>query len=178
MKIDSLRLFDEKILRQKAEKIEKVDDTIVALAEQMIQTMTKHKGVGLAGNQVGVRKRIIVIDLKPCGYNGEPFAVINPEIVEASGSCVDDEGCLSFPELFLQVERPDKIKLVAQNLNGEKVEIYSSGLLARVLCHEIDHLEGVLLVDHVTGEQLEIATEFMKNYRTRKTEKSTKQEKA
>ncbi len=164
MKRDLLRLFDEQVLRQKAEKIEVIDESIIKLAQQMIETMVANNGIGLAGNQVGVLKQIIVVDLRPCGYKIEPFALINPEIVEAAGSDNDEEGCLSFPELFLQIARPEKIKVIAQNLKNEKVEVFADGLLTRILCHEIDHLNGVLFIDHANEEQQRIIKDFIDNF--------------
>ncbi len=164
MRINALRLYDEKILRQKAEKIEQIDKKIVALAQQMIEVMKKHKGVGLAGNQIGFRKQIITIDLQPCGYKTEPFALINPEIVDVSGAVVDEEGCLSFPGLYINIERPEKAKVVARNIKGEKIEIYAEGLLTRILCHEIDHLRGVLFIDYASKEQRVAIEEFFKKF--------------
>lgn len=168
MKVERLCLFDEKVLRQKAEKIEEIDEQIVELARQMIETMVKNRGVGLSGNQVGAKKRIVVIDLRPCGYKVEPFAMVNPEIAEMNGTVVDEEGCLSFPELFIHIERPAKIKVVAQNLAGEKVEIFADGLLSRILCHEIDHLNGVLFVDYADNGQKAIIKEYIGGFRKKR----------
>lgn len=159
-----MRLFDESVLRDKAAPIAKIDARVVELAQKLIDTMIKRKGVGISGNQVGVRKRIIAIDLRPCGYKVEPFALINPEIVEANGKARDEEGCLSFPELFIDIDRPEKVKVVAQNLQGEKVEIYADGLLTRILCHEIDHLDGVLFIDYANDEQKALIKEYTHSY--------------
>jgi len=168
VKIERLCLFDEKVLRQKAEKIEKIDRQIVELARQMIETLVKNRGVGLSGNQVGAKKRIVVVDLRPCGYKVEPFALVNPEITDTNGTVVDEEGCLSFPEFFIQIERPAKVKVVAQNLAGEKVEIFADGLLTRILCHEIDHLNGVLFVDYADNGQKNMIREYISGFRKKR----------
>jgi peptide deformylase len=111
----------------------------------MVETMNSADGVGLAAPQVGILKRVVVIDV------GEGvIKLINPEIIEAEGSQYDVEGCLSVPGEQGEVERPNKVKVKALNENGEEITIQGEGLLARALCHEIDHLDGILFVDKAT----------------------------
>lgn len=144
MALRNIRTLGDDILRKKCRVIDKIDDRIKTLAKDMIETMHKEDGVGLAGPQVGILKRIAVIDV------GEgPIVIINPEIIKREGSYIDIEGCLSIPGRQGEVERPEKVTVRALNENGEEVEITGEGLLARAFCHEIDHLDGVLFIDKV-----------------------------
>lgn len=144
MAIREIRKSGDEILRKKARKVEIVDDKIKELLDDMLETMHKNNGVGIAGPQVGILKRVIVIDL----YDGsEPLLLVNPEITKQKGSIEDEEGCLSFPNEFAKVIRPKEVTVVALNREGKKVTIKGKDLLARALCHEIDHLEGILFVD-------------------------------
>lgn len=130
------------ILRKKAKYVEKIDARVQTLVDDMIETMYHADGVGLAAPQVGVLKRIIVIDV------GEGVHVlINPEIIEEKGEQTDYEGCLSVPGVRAQVKRPEEVLVRALDRDGNEVEIRGNGLMARALCHEIDHLNGVLFLD-------------------------------
>ncbi|MFA7662723.1 MAG: peptide deformylase [Patescibacteria group bacterium] len=132
------------ILRKKCEPIKRIDDKVRFLAKEMLETMYKGHGVGLAGPQVGVSKNIFVID----AHKG-PLVIINPEIVEFSENKKTMlEGCLSVPGTDIDIERPEKIKLVYQDETGQKKELSASGLTARVVQHEYDHLFGRLIVDY------------------------------
>ena len=152
MAIRNIRLEKDEILKKKSREIEVIDDKIKELAQDMIDTMHKWDGVGLAGPQVGVLKRIIVIDLYE---EGMQFVLINPEIVEVKGEKVVEEGCLSFPNKFGKVERPKEVVVEALDLDGCKVTLKAKDLLAQALCHEIDHLNGVVFVDRVKPGTLE-----------------------
>ncbi len=135
---------DNETLRKKCREITEIDEKILTLAEDMKETMYEKNGVGLAAPQVGVLKRIIVIDV------GEgPITLINPVIVYKKGAKQDMEGCLSVPGVWGIVERPEQVIVRGLNLEGETVEIEASGLLAVAFCHEIDHLDGVLYTDKV-----------------------------
>ena len=142
MAIRNLRYEGDEILTKKSRPIEVIDDRIKELAEDMFDTMHKWDGLGLAGVQVGVLKRIIVIDL----YDGvSKFCLINPEIVELSDELMEvEEGCLSFPNQFGKVVRHKKVKVKALDLDGKKVTLEAEDLLAQALQHEIDHLDGEL----------------------------------
>lgn len=136
-----------KILREKSKKVEKVTPEILELAEEMTKIMKKHKGIGISAVQVGVPIRMIAVS--NCD-EGQSFIFINPEIKRVSRrEAVFSEGCLSFPDVFENISRPEKITVRARNLDWEDIEIVAEGLMARCLEHEIDHLEGVLFVDYV-----------------------------
>ena len=133
------------VLREPAVPIATVDDEVRALVSDMFETMDAALGIGLAANQVGVARRVAVIDAEE-----ERFAMINPVIVESSGSDRAEEGCLSIPDLFAEVARPDSVVLEHLDENGQTVRRELTGLLARAVQHEIDHLDGVMFIDHVS----------------------------
>ncbi|NFN87604.1 peptide deformylase [Clostridium sporogenes] len=144
MAIRNIRKYGDDLLRKKSRKIEKIDDRILTLLEDMAETMYSADGVGLAAPQVGILKRVVVIDV------GEGLIkLINPEIIETEGTETDVEGCLSVPGEQGEVERPYKVKVKALNEKGEEIVLEGEGLLARAFCHEIDHLDGILFVDKV-----------------------------
>lgn len=152
MAIRNLRYENDEILKKRSREIETIDEKINELAQDMMDTMHKYDGVGLAGVQVGILKRIIVIDL----YDEEnQYVLINPVIKQAKGEQIVDEGCLSFPNQFGKVRRPKNVVVEALNLNGKKVRIEASDLLAQAFCHEIDHLNGEVFVDKVEEGTLE-----------------------
>ena len=155
MAIRNLRYDKDEILRKRSRDIEVIDDKIKELALDMMETMHKYEGVGLAGPQVGILKRIIVIDLYE---EGTQFVLINPVIIKTKGEQVCEEGCLSFPNQFGKVVRPKEIEVVALDLNGNKVRVKGKDLLAQALAHEIDHLDGKLFTDIVVPGTLETVT--------------------
>jgi peptide deformylase len=155
MAIRNLRYDKDEILRKRSREIEVIDDKIKELAEDMIETMHKFDGVGLAAPQVGILKRIIVIDLYE---EGTQFVLINPVIVKEKGEQLVDEGCLSFPNQFGKVKRPKEVEVVALDINGKKVRVKGKDLLAQALAHEIDHLDGKVFVDIVEPGTLEKIT--------------------
>ena len=159
MAIRNLRYGDDEILRKKAREIEVIDYKIKELAQDMIDTMHKYDGVGLAGPQVGILKRIIVIDLYE---EGSQYILINPVIIKAKGEQIVDEGCLSFPNQYGKVRRPKSIVVEALNIDGKKVRVEGKDLLAQALSHEIDHLNGEVFVDKVEEGTLETITEQQK----------------
>ncbi|MEZ0535788.1 peptide deformylase [Caldicellulosiruptoraceae bacterium PP1] len=154
MAIRKIRHIGDDVLRKKARTVEKFDGRLKQLIQDMLETMYEANGVGLAAPQVGILKRVIVIDA-----GDGPIAVINPTITSYEGSSIDIEGCLSVPEQWGEVERPEKVVVKGFDENGNEIQIEAEGLLARAFCHEIDHLEGVLFVDKVirfvTKEELE-----------------------
>lgn len=146
MAIRQIRLNGDEILRKKAREVDTVDDKIRELLHDMLDTMHKYNGVGLAGPQVGILKRVIVIDL----YDGEePLLLVNPRIIKSKGKQEVDEGCLSFPNEYAKIIRPKEVVVEALNENGDKVKIVAKDLLAQALSHEIDHLDGILFVDNI-----------------------------
>ena len=154
MALREIRLDGDPLLRKKSKEITEVNERIKILLDDMVETMQNANGVGLAAPQVGILRRAIVIDV-----GEEKLKAINPEIIETSGSIVDLEGCLSIPGISGTVKRPEKVKVKFLDENGNEKIIEAFGLLARVLCHEIDHLDGILYTDKVietfTNEELE-----------------------
>jgi peptide deformylase len=143
-----VRLLGDPVLRQRADEVEEIDDELRELAEEMFETMYTEEGIGLAAPQVGVSKRLFVMDIRE--DEAEPQAVVNPVIIEQSGSERGEEGCLSLPGLIGTVERPACIVMEGLDLDGRPLRIEASDLLARCIQHEIDHLDGVLFIDHLS----------------------------
>lgn len=140
-----LRYREDDVLYKKCKEVTKFDEKLAILLDDMYDTMTKANGVGLAAPQVGIIKRAVVID------TGEgKIELINPQIIETSGSQVGNEGCLSFPGVWGEVERPDYVKVRAYDRHGKEFELEGKELLARAICHECDHLDGVVFTSHVT----------------------------
>ncbi|OAA82720.1 peptide deformylase [Clostridium ljungdahlii] len=144
MALRNVRKYGDSILRKKSRKVEEINERIHVLLEDMEETLYEEDGVGLAAPQVGVLKRVIVIDV------GEGILkLVNPEIIYSEGKAIDIEGCLSIPGSEGEVERPEKVKVKALNEKGEEIIIEGEDLLARALCHEIDHLNGILFIDKI-----------------------------
>lgn len=157
-------IYPNEILKTKAEKVKEFNEEIKNLVNDMFETMYKRGGVGLAANQVGVLKQVVVIDLhsRTEKQGKEQIVLINPEIVAQEGEIVKEEGCLSLPGLYRKVKRATYVKVKAQNLNGEDFEIEGEDLLARALQHEIDHLNGVVFIDRLSPLQKRLALEKYK----------------
>lgn len=148
MAIRTIRTYGDELLRKKSRVVDEINPRILLLIKDMVETMYNAKGLGLAAPQVGILKRIIVIDVG----NG-PIALINPEIIEMEGSNISNEGCLSIPGVQKNVERPEKVIVKALSEKGEELLIPGEGLLAKAFCHEIDHLDGVLFVDKAIEDE-------------------------
>lgn len=132
----------DEILKKKSRSIEEINKKIIDLLDDMVDTLYENKGAGLAAPQVGFLKRMIVVDV------GEGLIeLINPEIIEAKGEVIDDEGCLSIPGVVGTVKRPEYVRIKGLNRNGETVEYEGRDFLARAFCHEVDHLDGILYTD-------------------------------
>lgn len=157
MAVLQIRHMGDPVLRKKAEPVSELTGEIDKLIEDMTETMYLNQGLGLAANQVGVLKRIIVYDNVEAGYGMDPQALINPEIVAAGGSVKDEEGCLSIPEIKDIVERSEKITVTGIDRSGRDVKIEIEGLLARAIQHEIDHLDGILFVDRLGAVKKNLA---------------------
>jgi peptide deformylase len=142
MAIRNIRLEGEEVLRKVSREVDVIDEKILTLLKDMAETMYKADGVGLAAPQVGILKRVVVIDV-----GDGLLELINPKIVEQEGEQIEVEGCLSIPNLVGEVKRPARVVVEALNPRGEKVVINADGLLAIALCHEIDHLDGILFKD-------------------------------
>jgi len=141
--------FPDPRLRNVAEPVEKVDDEIRQLVDDMFETMYDAPGIGLAAIQINVAKRVIVIDVSE--DKSEPLCLINPEILEKEGEETMDEGCLSVPEIYETVTRAEKIRVRALDREGNSFEMHADGLLAVCIQHEIDHLDGKLFVDYLSN---------------------------
>jgi peptide deformylase len=143
-----IRVIGDPVLKQRAAEVTDVDGALVALVDRMFTTMYEAPGLGLAAPQVGVRKRLFVYDI-----DGEPKVLVNPEIVESSGEWAYEEGCLSVPDLAWEIVRPKQVHLRGFDLDGNEVDLEADELEARLFQHELDHLDGVLLVEHLTDDQ-------------------------
>ena len=152
MAIRQIRLEKDEILKKKSREVEVIDEKIQTLIDDMIETMYKYNGVGLAAVQVGILKRVVVIDID----DGTGVKVlINPKITKAKGEQEVDEGCLSFPNQYAKVIRPKELTVEALDRDGKKIVIKAKDLLAQAIAHELDHLEGITFVDQMIPGTLE-----------------------
>ena len=163
MAVRPIRIYGDPVLREKARPVEETTAALRRLAEDMFDTMIEAEGIGLAAPQVGETVRMYVVNLAAMrpelfldrggpSLEGDPdhLVLVNPRVVKQEGEQTGEEGCLSFPELYDKVTRPDVVRVEATDLDGRPLEIEGCGLLARVLIHEFDHLEGVLFIDHLS----------------------------
>lgn len=142
-----IRTYGDPVLKQVTKEVEEIDGRVNSLVDQMFETMYAAPGVGLAANQVGVMRRVFVYDA-----GDGPTAVINPKIIESSGEWMFEEGCLSVPDLSFPILRPKDVHLVGYDLEGNEISIEASEYLGRVFQHEMDHLDGVLLIERLDDE--------------------------
>ncbi|HEY3672177.1 MAG TPA: peptide deformylase [Acidimicrobiia bacterium] len=156
-----LRLFGDPVLKQRAREVEEIDADLVTLVHGMYDTMDLEDGVGLAAPQVGVRKRLFTFDLHE---DEGPGVVINPEIVEREGEVLSEEGCLSVPGYRFEVVRSERVTMRGLDLDGNEIVLEGDDLLARMVQHEIDHLDGLLVLDRVEPE---VRREALRDMRTR-----------
>ena len=156
-----LRYYGDPVLRKRAEPVAEITETERQLAVQMLETLyATGNGIGLAATQVGVLKRLIVVDIgEEDDETYQPLVLFNPEILSAEGEAFADEGCLSIPDVTAEVKRPEKIALEAIDIQNESVRLEVDGLLARVLQHEVDHLNGVLFIDRISGLKRQLLKE-------------------
>ena len=141
----------DSILRKKSATLEKVDDSLRELLDDMLETMYSAPGIGLAGVQIGILKRLIVIDISKDEEKKSPLFLINPVIISKSNNTsVYEEGCLSLPGYFAEIERPAECQIEYVDYNGKKKDMKASGLLATCIQHEIDHLNGILFIDYLS----------------------------
>jgi peptide deformylase len=153
-----IHLYDEAVLRKKARAVRKVDDELMTLIHGMFDTMHNANGIGLAANQVGSLRRVIVIDIAEINKKEDataetvpqkPMVLLNPEVLAEEGEWIMEEGCLSIPEIREEVDRPQSIRVKYNDLEFNDLELEAHGLLSRVLLHEIDHINGVLFIDRL-----------------------------
>ena len=153
MAIRTIREYGDEILKKRSKEVDVIDDKIRELIADMMETMHKYNGLGLAAPQVGILKRVIVIDLYE---DGPQLALVNPVLEKVKGHQVVDEGCLSFPNQFAKVDRPAEVVVTGLDENGKKTKIVAKGLLAQALCHEIDHLNGELFIEKMIPGTMEV----------------------
>lgn len=139
-----IRVLGDPVLRQTAATIEEIDGRIAQMATDLVPAMYQAEGIGLAAPQVGIQKRLFVYDI-----GQGPEVLINPEILESHGEWVFEEGCLSVPGMSFEIVRPKEIHIIGRNLDGSEISIEADELLSRLFQHELDHLDGVLLLDHL-----------------------------
>jgi peptide deformylase len=151
MAILPIRIYPDPVLRAKCRDVTEFDVSLKKLAADMVETMHAAPGVGLAAPQVGVEKRLAVIDTSVGEDPSKVHVIVNPKVTRREGQEADTEGCLSLPGITDKVDRPLAITIEAMDLEGKPVKIEAEGWLARVFCHEIDHLDGVLFTDHLRG---------------------------
>ena len=156
----AIRLFGDPVLKQRAAEVTNVDGALVRLAEDMIETMYGAPGVGLAAPQVGVQKRLFVYDLND-GLGAR--TLVNPEITDSRGEWEYEEGCLSVPGLYFPILRPKEVHLTGFDLEGNEVSIEADAFEARVFQHEMDHLDGRLLLEHLDDDQRKAALKALRN---------------
>ena len=161
MKILPIYTYGFDILRKKGKKIPAVDDDLVELVQNMFHTMHQASGIGLAAPQIGTDIALTVIDISK--VEGEekkkPLVLLNPKITDFHGACIMEEGCLSLPTLRAEVERPENIFLTYQDLDLNEIKIELDGLMSRVVQHELDHLNGILFIDHLSKPQKKLIKE-------------------
>lgn len=153
MALRNIRKEGDELLKKKSKEVEVIDDKIKELIKDMIDTMHEYDGVGLAAVQVGILKQIIVIDL----YDEKPILkLINPKITKTKGTQEVEEGCLSFPNKYVKVIRPEEVTVEALDENGKQIKVTGTGLLAQAISHEVDHLNGTVLTDVMIPGTMEL----------------------
>jgi peptide deformylase len=145
-----IRILGDPVLRRKAEAVDDKWDTVEKLVAEMLRAMRSAKGIGLAAPQIGESLRVVVVDLSSADPEAKPLALVNPSILSRKGEQTEEEGCLSIPGIWEVVRRPSRLVLEAQLVTGEPATIEADGTLARVLDHELDHLDGVLFIDRLS----------------------------
>jgi peptide deformylase len=145
----SITKYGNDVLRKSAEPVEEINDEIKQIVADMLEAMYKFEGVGIAAPQIGISKRIIIVDTEPSNPSSKPIVLINPEIVERYGEMNMEEGCLSVPEVRGDVKRAEKVVVEGLDLEGNRLRIEATDLSARAFQHEIDHINGTLFIDHL-----------------------------
>jgi peptide deformylase len=162
MAVRPILIYPDPGLRRKAKQVQGITEEVFALVRDMLETMRAAPGIGLAAPQVGVGLRVIVADPSSGEDPKAVLALINPVILSTEGSSVAEEGCLSLPEVSEEVERAERVTVQAESPDGRKVEVEAEGLLARILQHEVDHLDGTLLIDHLNGVKRELVEQKLR----------------
>lgn len=156
MAVLEIKTYPNEVLKKKAQPITELNGDLQKLIDDMIETMYSAYGVGLAAPQVGVSKRLIVVDTSPREENQSLIVLINPEIVNSEGEILSEEGCLSLPGFITRLKRKEKVIVKGLTRQGKEIQIEATGLLARALQHEIDHLDGILIIDRISPLKREL----------------------
>jgi peptide deformylase len=151
-----VRKFGDPVLRERCEPVTVFDGDLKRFAERMFSILKSANGVGLAAPQAGDTRRLFIIDLSGQDFDSEPIVFVNPVIEKVEGEQQGEEGCLSFPGLYLDVKRPEKVTVSFQDLDGKSHRIEATGLAARAILHENDHLDGILFIDHISAYDREM----------------------
>ena len=166
--VREILIWPDPILKQKARPVAKVDDKVRALVKDMFETMYAAEGVGLAAPQVGVLQRVIVLDTSPSQEGAKPLAMINPEIIGMEGETTYEEGCLSIPGESEEVDRAARVTVKYLDVDGQEQSLACDALLAIAVQHEVDHLDGIVYVDHVSTLKRELIRKRMKRLKSEK----------
>ena len=167
MAVRPVVLYPDPVLLEPTREVVEVDDDLRRLVDDMVETMHAEPGVGLAANQVADRRRVMVIDLTAGEEPGNVRVFLNPRIVEEEGSQVGEEGCLSFPGIFEVIRRPQRVRFTALDLDMNEVEEVAEGFYARAVCHEIDHLDGIVFLQRMSPLKLRLALRKIDKLRRR-----------
>lgn len=143
-------IYGEPVLRDVGQPVDEINQDVKDLVSDLVDTLKKAKGLGLAASQIGDARRIFIIDLSAIDLNETLKVFINPEIIESDGEIEMEEGCLSFPDMYLKITRPERVKVRATDLEGNQFELEADGMLARAIQHEYDHTKGTLFIDHLS----------------------------
>jgi peptide deformylase len=162
MSLLPIRIYPDPVLRVRSRPVETFDEALARLVMDMVETMHAAPGIGLAANQVGVERRVAVVDLSAGEREEDLIVLVNPELLAEQGEDEDVEGCLSIPDFTEKVTRPLAVRVRAADVRGESFELEAEGLLARAICHEVDHLEGKLFTDRLRGLRRERARRMLK----------------
>jgi len=143
-------IYGDPVLREVSRPVEEIDREVKDLVSDMVDTLKSASGLGLAASQVGAAQRLFIVDLSAIDINGSLKVFINPEIVQTEGEIEMEEGCLSFPDMYLKITRPERVKIRATDLEGNRFEMSADGVTARAILHEYDHTQGKLFIDYLS----------------------------
>jgi peptide deformylase len=163
--------YPDSVLRQRSQKVDKISKEIIDLVDNMIESMKAAEGLGLAANQIGTALQVFVLNTTPHEDKPSIAVFINPEIISQDGSATEEEGCLSFPELYFKLTRYDNVRLHAKNLRNEDIVYEMSGIMARAVQHEVDHLNGILFIDRAEKNEEKIIREYLAGIKKESIEK-------
>ena len=170
MAILEILTYPNPLLKKPCCEVETIDEETREIIKDMVETMYSANGIGLAASQVGVSKKIIVLDVSPIDPQHDLMAMLNPEIVTCEGEVDHEEGCLSVPDCFEKVRRKEKVQVRGMDPDGRKIEMDAEGILAITLQHEIDHLNGVLILDKISGLKRELYRRQLKKKKEKEKE--------